>query len=212
MILRLTPVIVLTAIILFPVLTGCSSLLKQPPAVITYYQPEYPAPAGRDNAFSAVLMIRPLNIQAPYDRNSIVYRQHNGVCGFYAYDQWISNPADLVSANLVRDFQYANLFEAVVIPGMFRVPDYELNGTIVQIGEVRDPGTGESTGSVHMNMVLIGPRTATGQGTIRFQKDYTASRPCQAGDQESIVQAISASLQAVSSNIIADVRESLLDT
>jgi ABC-type uncharacterized transport system auxiliary subunit len=141
-----------------------------------------------------------------------VYRQHNGVSGFYTYDQWISNPAELVSANLVRDFQHANLFHAVVIPGMFRVPDYELNGTIVQIGEVRNPGTGESSGSVHMSMVLIGPRTAAGQGTIRFQKEYTASRPCTAGDRESIVQAISISLQTVSSNIIADVRKSIVDS
>ena len=212
MITQLTPVMALTCIILCPALTGCSSLLKQPPAVITYYQPEYSPPAEQDTVFPAVLMIRPLNIQAPYDRNSIVYRQHNGVSGFYAYDQWISNPADLVSANLARDFQHANLFEAVVTPGMFRVPDYELNGTIVQIGEVRDPGTGESVGSVHMNMILIGPRTATDQGSIRFQKEYTASRPCTAGDQESVVQAISASLHIVSSNIITDVRESLPDT
>ena len=123
MISRLTAVTIIVCITLCPWLTGCSSLLKQPSAVITYYQPEYDPPEAMNAKHNSILLIRPLCIQAPYDRDSIVFRQDNGISGFHSYDQWISSPDDLVSAKFIRDFRHANLFHAVVTPGMFRVPD-----------------------------------------------------------------------------------------
>ena len=201
----------IACIVLCAWLTGCSSLLKQPSAVITYYQPEYPPPEAASTTLDSILLIRPLCIQAPYDRDSIVYHQENGISGFYSYDQWISSPDDLVSAKLIRDFRTAGLFHAVVAPGMFRVPDYELTGTIIQISEVRDPQSKNSSGIVRMIATLVGPRTSSSSGSILFQKEYHSTTPCTDNTPEAVVQAISTSLKEISAAIITDVQKAVED-
>jgi len=194
---------VVCAAVLF-LLTGCGSLLKQPAPVIRYYQLDYAAPEATGETIHRTMLVRPLQIAAAYDRNSIVYRDDKYRGGFYVYDQWIANPRALVSEKLVRDLQNAVRFDAVTTLGTLQMPDLILTGTIEELGERRRGG--DAFGAVAMHVTLVQAPTTGGTARILLQKDYEQLVPCETGDPESVVAALSKALQKKSGDLIKDIR------
>lgn len=191
-------------------LSGCAALsidnlVKQPPAVIQYYQVDYPPPTLRaPTPVPGALMIQPLRISAEYDRDTLVYRDVDRRAGIYPYDQWIASPSKQLTEKLLRDFEASGLFQAVFTVGTFQKPDYALMGSIREIGELREGG--RCFGATVVSFTFTKASAESVAPTIVFQREYSERVPCANDNRVALVAAVSAALQNTASNLLLDVR------
>jgi ABC-type uncharacterized transport system auxiliary subunit len=191
-------------------LSGCAALsidnlVKQPPAVIQYYQVDYPPPTVRvAKPVSGTLMIQPLRISAEYDRDTLVYRDPQRRAGIYPYDQWFASPAKQLTEKLMRDFEAAGMFQAVITVGTFQKPDYSLLGSIREIGELREDG--RCFGATVVSFTFTKASAESTAPMIVFQREYSERVPCTNDNRVALVAAVSTALQNTVSNLLLDVR------
>jgi len=196
------------SILLLPFLiAGCGALIKQPAAIIKYYQIDYPAPAPVKEKINKTIMIRPFNISSVYNKDSIVYVEDSFNCGFYQYNQWIAPPASLISEKIVRDLQASDVFEAVLTYGSFQPPDYRISASVEEIGEVKKGDTAESSVIIHFSVIKTSVTNLASEFIIG--KTYHSSFPCEKNNPNSVVAAISKAVQIISIDFRKDLQKAL---
>ncbi|GEM_PF-789837 len=191
-------------------LAGCGALIKQPPAIIKYYQINYPAPPPAKEKIDKTIMVRPFNISSTYNRDSLVYTDDSYKCGFYQYDQWIAPPAGLIYEKIVRDLQATDCFEAVLTFGSFQTPDIRITASIDEIGEERKLDSANASVIIHFSVTKTSVTNIASEFIIG--KTYSSSFPCEKGNIESLVSAISKAVQAISKEFISDLQKAILLT
>ncbi len=197
-------------ILILPFLiAGCGALIKQPAAIIKYYQIDYPAPApvSAKEKIDKTIMIRPFNISSVYNKDSIVYIEDSFNCGFYQYNQWIAPPANLISEKIVRDLQASDAFEAVLTYGSFQPPDYRISASVEEIGEVKKGDTAESSVVIHFSVIKTSVTNLASEFIIG--KTYHSSFPCEKDNPKSVVAAISKAVQIISIDFRKDLQKAL---
>lgn len=183
-------------------LTGCGSLIKQPPAVISYYQLDYKPQSAKSKVIDKTLSISPFFISEMYNRNSIIYADKYKT-DFYRYKQWISAPQVQITELFRRDFIDNGAFKAVILPGQLLKPDLTLSAAITEISENRS--TSKTEAVLKITATLIKPAEKREPPQIIFQKNYIERVPCEKNNVESLVEALSVAAKEISCQLQLDV-------
>jgi len=188
-------------------LSGCGALIKQPAAIIKYYQIDYPAPIPVKEKIDKTILVRPFNISSVYNKDSIVYTKDSYNCGFYQYEQWIAPPASLIFEKIVQDLQDSAAFEAILTFGSFQTPDYRVSATINQIGEEKNGEIDEGTVIIHFSVTKTSVTNLASEFIIG--KTYHSSFPSENDNIKSVVDAISKAVQIISIDFRRDLQKAL---
>jgi len=94
---------------------GCAAPFSRPKAV-EYYMPEYESPAMKKSpAVPHLLQVKLFNAAPPYRSSRMIYSDGAFTRQSYHYHKWRSDPADIVTWLLTRDFRNSGLFDGVFI-------------------------------------------------------------------------------------------------
>lgn len=183
-------------------LAGCAAMRAAPP-VRTYrlaYQPPQPE---RSTPLPVTIRVVPFGIASAYDRAAFVYRAGPYDVGVDPYNEWISNPAGMITDLLARDLSASRIVQAV-LQGPSALPaDYELNGQIETFEERDDDGGC----SAHVRVrILLAHSPPRGTRRVVLQQSFAVDEPCTRGDPESYVAAMSRAVQRLSDEIRAVIR------
>lgn len=155
-----------------------------------YYQLAAPTVRAHPSA-SSVLAIEPLETEAAYDDERIVYRTNPFRLDYYQYHRWSSAPGVLVGNYLEQAFEASGRFRAVVrelTPAAHAV----LGGRVIAIEEV-DSSKQKWTGRIVLELTLTDPRT--GEVVWNEQFEETEAMPTQ--HPEGLARALSAAMARI---------------
>ena len=189
------------------VLTGClSGVFKREAITVNYYQIEYPEiEKVCSKPYDLALSFRRLTVNSAYDRSTLIYMNGDKSGGVYKYDEWLSSPDELIFSMLQRDLEDGGVFKNLTSRTSGVLPDYSLQGTLVEVYESRELlGTKAKAHAVMMFMLTRLDRGANASRVI-LQKRYTADSDCVSGDADSYVQGVCASIREISSNLNKDI-------
>lgn len=188
-------------------LCGClSGIFKRDAITVNYYQIDYPSIAKTcEKPFDLALSFRKLQVNSAYDRSTLIYMNGDKSGGVYSYDEWLSSPDELIFSMLQRDLEDAGVFKSLTTRTSGTLPDYGLNGTLVEVYESRELLSAQA--KAHVVMLFTLTRLDRGSRTSRvvLQRRYTADTECVSGDPESYVQGVCASLRDISEKLNKDV-------
>ena len=188
-------------------LTGClSGIFKREAITVNYYQIEYPEiEKVCSKPFDLALSFRRLTVNSAYDRSTLIYMNSDKSGGVYKYDEWLSSPDELIFSMLQRDLEDGGVFKNLTSRTSGVLPDYSLQGTLVEVYENRELlGT---KAKAHAVMLFTLTRLDRGANASRviLQKRYTADSDCASGNADSYVQGVCASIREISSNLNKDI-------
>lgn len=186
-------------------LSGCVQFV-QPAPEIRDYDLSY-APSSFDRPpLDVVLSIPSFGVAATYDREAIIYRTTQTTLGKYFYHRWATNPGDMVSDLIARDFASAGTYRAVVHQRSVVAADYQLAGNI----EVIEERAGESGCAAVLDVrFLLLARAGDRAEAVKAQPHLTLSEPCTCDDPPSLVAAMSKALAAGSTQLQRQVYEAI---
>ena len=184
-------------------LFGCGSLIKQPSPVISYYQLNYTPEISSTTLVSKTILLKPFYICETYNRDTIMYSSEKYKCDYYPYKQWISAPQNQMTELFRNDFMNSGAFKGIILPGQLQRPDLILSGAITEIQE--NIRAGKAFGIIKINVTLSKPAFKATPEKIIFQKNYSKSIPCEEGNTESLVKALSEATKEISGEVVKDV-------
>ena len=192
-------------------LTGClSGIFKREAITVNYYQIEYPEiEKVCSKPFDLALSFRRLTVNSAYDRSTLIYMNSDKSGGVYKYDEWLSSPDELIFSMLQRDLEDGGVFKNLTTRTSGVLPDYSLQGTLVEVYESRELlGTKAKAHAVMMFMLTRLDRGANASRVI-LQKRYTAESDCASGDADSYVQGVCTSIRDISERLNKDIYEAV---
>ncbi|HWM84515.1 MAG TPA: ABC-type transport auxiliary lipoprotein family protein [Kofleriaceae bacterium] len=166
-------------------LVGCGGTAPE----IRYYQ--LSAPAAARGGTGPVLVLEPLEAEAAYDDQRIVYRVNDYRLDYYHYHRWSASPGFLVSNYLEQALERSGRFRAVV-----RQPTAEaglsLGGRLISIEEV-DHSKREWVGRI---VIELSVKDLT-SGQVVWSRQFDESEPLERQSPEGLARAISTALGRV---------------
>lgn len=196
--------IVLTALLAIPGISGCAGKTKAP-APVVFYALQYPAPAPElpesENPLPVRLSVEPFRAKAPYDATRIIYSLDAHRRGRYFYHEWLTPPAAMVTDLLIRDFIASRRFEAVVDTREGWVT-HHLSGTIDAFYE--EDGPDAWFGVISLTAVFLDVGESAPEPRVCFQKTYHRRVPCQRKNPGSLARALSLALSEISGELRTD--------
>lgn len=197
------------ALILLPalLLCGClSGIFKRDAITVNYYQIDYPEIAKVcEKPFDLSLSFRRLQVNSAYDRSTLIYMNSDKSGGVYSYDEWLSSPDELVFSMLQRDLEDGNVFKSLTTRTSGTLPDYGLNGTLVEVYESRELLGTKAKAHVVMLFTLTRLDRGSRSSRVVMQKRYTADSECASGDADSYVQGVCSSIRDISEKLNKDI-------
>lgn len=161
-----------------------------------YYQLAAPAAARGGGAPSdapsdAVVVVEPLDTDAAYDDERIVYRQSPYRLDYYQYHRWVASPGTMLSDYLAQ---------ALARTGRFRAIDREptddaaviLGGRVIAIEEI-DRGPHRWDGRIALALSVTDART----GEVLWSQDVEEIEPLAALTPEGLAAALSRAMARV---------------
>jgi len=188
---------------------SCSINLTQPSMEVRRYQLDYEAPiTGVDSMVDAVMRIRRFSASPVYDRPEIIFSSGKFERGVDFYNQWATRPGDMIPALLMRDIQASGLFRAVTNNLSGLLPDYELEGVVMEFLDADKDGKERSAVlSVQVTVTKVNP--GKGENAILIQKTYAASSPFTERKPQAFVAAMSAAMKTFSGELIKDIQNTI---
>ncbi len=185
-------------------LCGCVSLNRPQPA-IRHYRLDYAAPAKSAISVSAVVRIAPVYMAAVFDRDAMVYTARDYQVGAYPYDRWSTNPGEMITDLLTRDFSTSGGFGGIQQGLSTLAPDYQLQVFVDRIEEVRDlPGCKAVFVARAGLERLLPDDTAKKSDPALFQRVYQVEEPVTCDAPFSLAEALSRAVQQTSQEIQQD--------
>ena len=196
-------IILLTVCFLF----GCFSFSK-PEKLIRYYTLEYAPPKIEGlKSLPVSIFIERFHVAPLYDSTRIMYRSNKYQRESYNYHRWRTNPGDMVTQLLARDFKESSLFKAVYALDKRFPSSHVLKGTIEEFYE-NDDENWESI--LTLNVALIRTDKNDPLKSIVFQKKYSIKEVCTKKNPQALAEALSKSLEKMSRLIITDTYSNLV--
>ncbi|MBR5624938.1 membrane integrity-associated transporter subunit PqiC [bacterium] len=189
------------------VLTGClSGVFKREAITVNYYQIEYPEiEKVCSKPYDLALSFRRLTVNSAYDRSTLIYMNGDKSGGVYKYDEWLSSPDELIFSMLQRDLEDGGVFKNLTSRTSGVLPDYSLQGTLVEVYENRELLGAKAKAHAVMLFTLTRLDRGANASRVILQKRYTADSDCASGDADSYVQGVCASIREISSNLNKDI-------
>lgn len=170
-----------------------------------YYRIDYPPlpPAKDAAAIPATVAVGPFSADIPYEGDRIVYRHSPYEVQFYHYRRWIAPPPRIVSEMILTQVRSSKLFQRAVPASERSAADYVLKGHITAFEEWDEHNAW--FGNVRITFQLY----KTGSDEVLWQNEYGVRTPSAARDPLEVVKAISASLNQVVEQAVADISRKL---
>jgi len=186
------------ALILFGCLPGAS-----PPYVVDRYVLDYAPPPGKGERLDQALGIARFSVAQTYNGTAMIYKDNPYRTAALVYQAWGTNPGDMVTDCLLRDFRASGLFRAVF---SFRSPErprFMVEGGIEEFVESREAGKGLAV--LALEVALLDNSAMDVPRSVLFQKQYRTEEPCLDRSAEACARAMSRAMESLSARIIADV-------
>jgi ABC-type uncharacterized transport system auxiliary subunit len=158
---------------------------------LTYRPPE---PSGAP-PLPVTVRVLPFGIVSAYDRQTFLYRSGPYDVGIDYYNQWVGNPAHMITDLIARDLAASKAVHAVFQEPSAVPSNYELSGNIETLEERDENGT--CTGHLRLRVALIRV-PPQGSRYVVFQDNVVADAPCTPGDPGSYAAAMSRAAEQVS--------------
>jgi len=198
-----------TVLISFFALMGCSGM-RQPVQPVEYYTLEYQIPKEENPIpLPVVLCVENFQISPEYQTNSIIYREDPLKRNHYAYHKWRANPGNLVTYFITRDLNESLLFSSVVSMKSRLIPTHSVEGIVDDFFEKDEKDSWFAVMTVRM--VLLQNNDYDKASRVLFQKQYTHTEQCLKKNPQSLAEAMSRNMAAISKQITDDIYSHLLE-
>lgn len=165
---------------------GCGGSAPQ----VRYYQLAVSDPPSPKTG-SKVLVVEPLQSDAAYDDERIVYRNSPYRLDYYNYHRWTATPGTLVGGYLQQALGRTGDWKAVVREQTADA-SLVLGGRIVALEEV-DQDKQHWVGRVALELTLTDPKT----GNVVWTQPFEESEPLPQQSPEGLAKAISVALDRI---------------
>jgi cholesterol transport system auxiliary component len=169
---------------------GCSGLLLGPePAPVTTYVFAPDLPPARPAANGPAIAVSPPEAAAGYGTRRMAYLESNYRIDYFAANEWVGTPSDMLLPLLGRALRSTGRFRAVAEDARGVETDLRLDTLIVQLRQ--DFRRRPSRGSVIVRAHLVDTKRRRILATGRFEGDVPAPRDDPYGGVVAINQALS---------------------
>lgn len=160
-----------------------------------YYQLAAPAAHAKAPPIDAVVVVEPLDTDAAYDDERIVYRQSAYRLDYYQYHRWITAPGTMVSDYLATALAHSGRFRSID-----REPTDDaavvLGGRVIAIEEI-DRSAHQWDGRIALALTLTDART----GEVVWSQQVEEIEPLAAQTPEGLAAALSRAMDRVIARI-----------
>ncbi len=173
---------------------------------IKQFSLQYPSPSHPGSpTLDATLKIERFSIARSFGSPIMVFGSDKYKRDVYHYERWRTNPADMVTDDLVRDFQNSGVFKAVFSYHDTDDAVFVLKGYISEfLQEDTDAG---ATAKLAVNATLLDMREKGDKGIV-FQKSYSFNQPSEKG-AEGFSEAMSRAVEDLSKTLGTEVYSSV---
>lgn len=188
-------------------LGGCFSFSSSEKP-INYYTLEYDSPTiNRIKTLPFSIFVEQFQVAPLYDSTQIIYRNNTCQREAYSYHKWRTNPGDMVTQLLARDFKDTGLFKAVFTLDSRFPSSHILKGTVVEFYEMDTAEHWEAV--LTLSVALINKDESNPLKSVIFQNNYTIKEVCAKKNPQALAEAMSNALKKISGMIIKDIHKSL---
>lgn len=184
---------------------GCAGKVRYPNYYTLAVAPT-PEPALNDAHQSATLAVRRFDTPAYLRQGRIVYRQTPEEVGFYDYHRWASDPGVVVTTGVIDSLRSANLFSVVEPYAGQEHPDYLLSGRLERLDEV------DYKSGVHVEVTLSAQLVNLRTGASLWAGTVTKTSEASTRDVNSVVAAMSHTVQGSIDELVVNIEKQLSDT
>ena len=181
---------------------GCTG--GGPPTVTQYYLLDYPSPVIKDAIrLDESLKVERFSVAQLYNSTSMISRSGPFGMDKPPFDRWGSNPADMVTDYLTRDFRQAAIFRAVFSYRATDAARFVLQGSVTEFAAVEEKDGRKAVLTLHVTLLDLSQANIAKR--VMFQKNYSYAAPCKDGSAEGLAAGLSESLARLSGEIMNDV-------
>ena len=186
---------------------GCTTM-RTPVPDINYYILEYDLPMmDLPKKLPCILRMEWFQVVPLYNSNNIVYGESKFIRNAYHYHKWRSNPGDMITSFLIRDFQSAGLCDAVFMQSVPSSHTHTLQGVVDEFYEKDTKNTCRAI--LTLSITLINKTESDITKRILMQKRFHASETCQEKSPVALAEAMSRAMSKISGLIIQDIYKHL---
>ena len=195
---RLMVVLPAAALLLYGCLPGA-----KPPDLVALYGLEYRLPVIPGTPSNQPIRIDRFSVAQTYNSKAMIYRSEAYRLDQYNYDQWRTNPGDMATDYLLRDFRTCGLFEAVF---SYRQPEetrFMVEGGVEELVQTREKDGWKV--ALSLLVTLFDEQKQDIAQKIVFQKRYRNVQPITDRSAESFARGASEAMAKISEDMIKDV-------
>ncbi|MBI9076706.1 MAG: membrane integrity-associated transporter subunit PqiC [Desulfatibacillum sp.] len=175
---------------------------------INYYTLEYETPRlEKKTVLPYVVLFKRFSVAPDYNMLPIVYRNKAFVRNTYSYHKWRSNPGDMATYFLARDFKAQGLFGAVLSYDSNLRMTHSLEGVVEEFYEKDSDEAWEAVFVLGITLIKEQEPDITRQ--VLFQKQYRLAQKADEKSPESIAKAMSQAMSQASLLVMEDVYAAL---
>jgi len=200
---RLTMAYITLAMLL---MSGCAGKVRYPDYYTLAMAPTQKPALNDAHESATTVAVRRFDTPAYLRQGRIVYRQTPQEIGFYDYHRWASDPGIVVTTGVIDSLRSANLFSVVGPYAGQDHPDYLLSGRLERLDEV-DYKSGVQV-EVRLSAQLVNVRT----GAPVWAGAVTRTSEVGTRDMNSVVFAMSQTVQGTIDELVANMEKQLPDT
>lgn len=138
-----------------------------------------------------------------YHGSSMVYRSGPYKRDVYRYHRWRTNPGDMVSDYLLRDFRATSLFKGVFSYREGENPRFVLEGEVMEFLELSEEGGRK--GSLVVGITLLDMNQVGVPEQIVLQETFRAREPIEVDSPSGLAASMSRAMKKISSQMIGRV-------
>jgi ABC-type uncharacterized transport system auxiliary subunit len=184
-------------------LSGCSITSSKPPYAVQLYMLEYHLDPAIGSSISRTLKIDRFAVAQIFNNTTMLRRPGSYQIEPYNYHRWRTNPGDMVTDFISRDFKETGLFKAVFTYRQQEETDFVLEGNVTEFLLSNDGSRWQVLLSIDVSLLDMS-RTAINERVL-FQKVYKASEPIEKEDPVLFAAGMSKATARISSLIVNDV-------
>jgi ABC-type uncharacterized transport system auxiliary subunit len=182
---------------------GCSFTSSKPPYAVQLYMLEYRLEPLTGSPVDRTLKIDRFAVAQIFNNTTMLRRPGSYKIEPYNYHRWRTNPGDMVTDFISRDFKETGLFRAVFTYRHREEADFVLEGNVTEFLMSNDGGRWQVLLSMDVSLLDMN-RTAVNERVL-FQKVYQASEPIEKEDPVLFAAGMSKAAAKISAHIVSDV-------
>jgi len=207
---RIIIIIAFNSIIFF---LSCISLREEYPE-IHYYRLIQTEAAFQNNEIGSIegtLQIRNFSASDAIDNDHFLGIWDNNEVQVYYYHRWIANAADLFTDFLITRYNDLKVFTGgVVKPGSILIPDYILEGQIIDMTAYNTKDSKQSNYAyISVRFSLVKKVPLSTDKTILINKVLSVKSPRKNNSVETIAPAFSIAVSQISDQMILEIQDAI---